>query len=139
MAPQNAMMFPQFYQRVFSTHLNSRQYLTLQLLILLLQSYRHVRLSILANVFPQPIKYESRVRNLQRFLKLPQLSAKLLWFPIIKQFLKQEICQRPGNRKQRRHSKRLKLIHRNRSEGSQVVSKIDSVEELIRGSREGLL
>lgn len=70
------MMFPQFYQRVFSTHLNPRQYLTLELLVLLLQSYRQVKLSTLANVFSQPIKYQSRVRNLQRFLNLPQLSAK---------------------------------------------------------------
>ena len=34
-----------------------------------------------------------------------------MWFPIIKQFLKQEIRRRPGNRKQRRNSKRMKLLH----------------------------
>ena len=89
-------MFPQLYQKVFETHLNPRQYLTLQLLVLMLQSYRDVSLSTLANKFPQLIKYESRVRNLQRFLDLPQLTAKLLWFPIIKQLLKQEWrSQRP--------------------------------------------
>jgi hypothetical protein len=40
-------------------------------------------------LFAQPIRFESRRRNLQRFLLLPQLSAKALWFPILKQWLKQ--------------------------------------------------
>jgi Transposase DDE domain len=105
-------MFPQFYQKVLEIHLNPRQYLTLQLLILLLQSYRNVSLSKLAELFPQPIKYESRVRNLQRFLKLPQFSAKMLWFPIIKHWLNQEFKQRTLNRAQRRRSQKLKLIHK---------------------------
>ena len=86
--PLTKNMFPQFYQRVLETHLSPTQYLTLQLLILLLQSHRQVSLARLAQLFPQPIKYESRLRNLQRFLNLPNLSAKLLWFPIIKQVLK---------------------------------------------------
>ena len=81
-------MLPQFYQKVFETHLTPSQYLTLQLLVLMLQNYRDVSLSTLANRFPQPIKYESRVRNLQRFLDLPELTAKLLWFPLIKHLLK---------------------------------------------------
>lgn len=109
--PTQKYMFPQLYQKVFETHLNPRQYLTLQLLVLMLQSYRDVSLSTLANKFPQLIKYESRVRNLQRFLDLPQLTAKLLWFPIIKQLLKQEFRSAPGNRKQRRRVKKLQLIH----------------------------
>lgn len=104
-------MFPPFYQKVFETHLNPRQYLTLQLLVLMLQSYRDVSLATLANKFPQPIKYESRVRNLQRFLDLPQLTAKLLWFPLIKQFLKQEFRRRPSNREQRRRSQKLQIVH----------------------------
>ena len=104
-------MFPQLYQKVFETHLNPRQYLTLQLLVLMLQSYRDVSLSTLANKFPQLIKYESRVRNLQRFLDLPQLTAKMLWFPIIKQLLKQEWRSQPSNRQQRRRAKKLQLIH----------------------------
>ncbi|NEQ85999.1 MAG: IS4 family transposase [Moorea sp. SIO2I5] len=104
-------MFPQFYQTVFETHLTPSQYLTLQLLILLLQNYRNVRLSCLAQLFPQPIKYESRVRNIQRFLTLPKLSAKLLWFPIIKQLLKQEVRNYYPNRKQRRRAKKNQLFH----------------------------
>jgi hypothetical protein len=104
-------MLPQFYQRVFETHLSPTQYLTLQLLILLVQSHRKVWLSQLAQLFPQPIKYESRRRNLQRFLNLPTLSAKLLWFPIIKQLLKQHYRSSGGNRFHRRLAKKLKLIH----------------------------
>lgn len=105
-------MFPELYQKVFEIHLNPRQYLTLQLLIVLIQSYRNVSLSKLAELFPQPIQYESRVRNLQRFLSLPQLSAKMLWFPIIKQWLKKEFKQRTLNRAQRRRAQKLKLIHK---------------------------
>ena len=33
--------------------------------------YSVVSLAGLARIFPQPIEYESRVRNLQRFLKFP--------------------------------------------------------------------
>jgi len=103
-------MLPQFYQKVFETHLTPSQYLTLQLLVLMLQSYRDVSLSTLANRFPQPIKYESRVRNLQRFLDLPELTAKLLWFPLIKHLLKQEFRHRSTNREQRRQTKKFQLI-----------------------------
>jgi hypothetical protein len=77
----------------------------------MLQSYRDVSLSTLANQFPQPIKYESRVRNLQRFLDLPELTAKLLWFPLIKHLIKQEFRHQPTNREQRRQTKKFQLIH----------------------------
>ncbi|MBM0745371.1 hypothetical protein JOY44_28515 (plasmid) [Phormidium sp. CLA17] len=58
------------------------------MLITLLQSERQVSLERLATLFAQPIQFESRRRNLQRFLMLPQLSAKALWFPILKYWLK---------------------------------------------------
>ena len=109
--PTTKNMFPQFYQRVLETHLSPTQYLTLQLLILLLQSHRQVSLARLGQLFPQPIKYESRLRNLQRFLNLPNLSAKLLWFPIIKQLLKQQTRLIGNNRVQRRRAKKLRLLH----------------------------
>ena len=98
-------MLPEFYQKVLQTHLSPSQYMTLQLLVLMLQSHRQVKLSSLARIFPQPIQYPSRMRSLQRFLQLPQLSLKLLWHPIIKYWLRQEFKQ-PGNRGSRR--KRLK-------------------------------
>jgi Transposase DDE domain len=101
-------MFPEFYQKVLRAHLSESQYLTLQLLVLLLQSHRQVSLGRLASVFPQPIQYESRIRNLQRFLILPQLSLKVLWFPIVKYWLAQEFKGRNQNRAQRRELKKLR-------------------------------
>jgi hypothetical protein len=59
------------------------------LLLLLLQVYRQVKLSVLASVFPQPIQYNSRKRNLQRFLNLPKLNVRLLWFPLLKYWIRQ--------------------------------------------------
>jgi hypothetical protein len=85
--------------------------LTLQLLVLLLQTHRKVCLSSLATLFPQPILYESRLRNLQRFLYLPNLSVKLIWFPIIKHLVKNQFKPSMTNRAQRRHQSKNKLTH----------------------------
>lgn len=101
-------MLPAFYQTTLQTHLSDQQYLTLQLLLCLLQVHRQVKLSVLASVFPQPIQYDSRKRNLQRFLILPQLSIKLLWFPLVKYWIRQEETGRGLNRAQRRRLKKLK-------------------------------
>jgi hypothetical protein len=101
-------MLPPLYQTTLRTHLNESQYLTLQLLLLLLQAHRQVKLSVLASVFPQPIQYRSRKRNLQRFLLLPQLSVKLLWFPLIKYWIRQEQRGNCLNREQRRYVRKLK-------------------------------
>jgi hypothetical protein len=101
-------MLPPSYQKILRTHLNESQYLTLQLLLLLLQAHRQVKLSVLASVFPQPIQYQSRKRNLQRFLVLPQLCVKLLWFPLIKYWIRQEQTGKRLNREQRRCVRKLK-------------------------------
>jgi Transposase DDE domain len=101
-------MLPPLYQKILRTHLNESQYLTLQLLLLLLQTHRQVKLSVLASVFPQPIQYQSRKRNLQRFLVLPQLCVKLLWFPLIKYWIRQEQTGKRLNREQRRYVRKLK-------------------------------
>jgi hypothetical protein len=53
------------------------------MLVSLLQRERQVSLERLATLFAQPIQFESRRRNLQRFLILLQLSVKALWFPIL--------------------------------------------------------
>lgn len=100
-------MLPTYYQTVLRSHLSESQYLTLQLLIMLLQSHRHVQLARLASVFPQPIHYSSRIRNLQRFLVLPQLNVRLLWFPIIKYSLAETFKGRHRNRQARRTLKKL--------------------------------
>lgn len=101
-------MFSEFYQTTLRAHLNESQYLTLQLLLLLLQAHRQVTLSLLASVFPQPIQYQSRKRSLQRFLVLPQLSVKLLWFPLIKYWIRQVQTGHGFNREQRRQLSKLK-------------------------------
>ena len=62
-------MLPQFYQTQLQNRLNPTQYLTLQLLVGLLQFHKQVRIERLAALFPQPILYESRRRNIQRFLQ----------------------------------------------------------------------
>jgi hypothetical protein len=49
-------MLPSFYQTLLRRHLSESQYLTLELLLLLIQTHRCVTLSTLASVFPQPIQ-----------------------------------------------------------------------------------
>ncbi len=80
-------MLPQFYQTQLQSRLNLTQYLTLQLLVGLLQFHKQVRIERLAALFPQPILFESRRRSIQRFLQLPQLSVVILWFPIIEHLI----------------------------------------------------
>jgi hypothetical protein len=63
---------------------------TLEILVELLQKERGITLERLATLFPQPILFESRRRNLQRFLSLPQLTPQAMWFSIIKQWLKRQ-------------------------------------------------
>ena len=101
-------MFPAFYQTTLRAHLSETQRLTLELLLLLLQAHRQVKLSVLASVFPQPIQYQSRKRNLQRFLALPHLTLKLLWFPLLKYWIRQVQTGRGLNRHQRRRLSQLK-------------------------------
>lgn len=82
-------MLPPFYQACLSAQLSEIYLITLQMLVALLQTERQVSLERLATLFAQPIQFESRRRNLQRFLLLPQLNIKGLWFPIVKYWLKQ--------------------------------------------------
>lgn len=83
-------MFPELYQKIIKAHLSVTQYLTLNLLVLVVQGCRNVALSKLAERFPQPIKVASRVRSIQRLLSLTNLSAKNIWFPIVRELLKAE-------------------------------------------------
>jgi len=56
----------------------------------------------------QPIQYNSRKRSLQRFLNLPKLNVRLLWFPLLKYWIRQVETRRALNRDQRRRLKKLK-------------------------------
>jgi hypothetical protein len=81
-------MLPEFYQTCFKKLLTPTQYKMLQILIVLLQFHKQVTIEKLATVFPQPIKFESRRRSIQRFLLIPQLSIQCLWFPLLKRWVK---------------------------------------------------
>ncbi|MDJ0574105.1 MAG: IS4 family transposase [Xenococcaceae cyanobacterium MO_234.B1] len=80
-------MLPKFYIEYLKTYLPSSEFLTLQILVWLLQVHRQVRIERLASSFPYPIKCESRRKKIQRFLMLPRLSLPLLWFPLIKKII----------------------------------------------------
>ena len=80
-------MLPQFYLDYLKTYLPNSEFLTLQILVWLLQAHRQVRMERLASSFPYPIKCESRRKKIQRFLILPRLSLPLLWFPLIKKII----------------------------------------------------
>lgn len=86
-------MLPSFYQACLQAQLSSIQFITLQMLVALLQKERRVSIERLATLFAQPILFESRRRNLQRFLLCPKLTPQALWFPILKHWLKQH-CHR---------------------------------------------
>ena len=60
----------------------------LRILVVLLQFHKSVTIEKLATVFPQPILFESRRRSIQRFLLVPNLSIKVLWFPLLKRWIK---------------------------------------------------
>lgn len=93
-------MLPEFYQACFQAQLSATQYLMLQMLVLLLQKERRITIERLATLFAQPIQFESRRRSIQRFLVLPHLATRKLWFPILKYWLKLHFKQ----------TKRLKLV-----------------------------
>ncbi|WP_367580074.1 hypothetical protein [Nostoc sp. PCC 7107] len=60
-------MLPKFYQNCFQNVLTPAQYKMLEILLMLLQFHKTVTIEKLATVFPQPIKFESRRRSIQRF------------------------------------------------------------------------
>ena len=85
--PHLAKMFPQFYQIHLEKKLKSAEYLTLKILVYLLQSQKQVSIELLATLMPYPIQFESRRRSLQRFLKSDSLHIESLWFPLVKEIL----------------------------------------------------
>ncbi len=93
-------MFPQFYQIHLEKKLKSAEYLTLKILVYLLQSQKQVSIELLATLMPYPIQFESRRRSLQRFLKLDSLNIESLWFPLVKEILQAKF----------KKSKPLKLV-----------------------------
>jgi len=80
-------MLPQFYQTHLQKSLTTAQVWVLGLFLNVLQSERQVKLERLARVFPSLILSESRRRKLQRFLSLPQLTVRQIWYPLITYWL----------------------------------------------------
>jgi hypothetical protein len=74
-------MFPQFYLLHLQRQLKNTEYLTLKILVYLLQSQKQVSIESLATLMPNPFQFESRRRSVQRFLKLSSLNIESLWFP----------------------------------------------------------
>ena len=89
-------MLPEWYHKHLSKYLHPAQIITLDMLLWLVQVSKQIKIERLAAQLPLPIQTESRRRHIQRFLKLPNLSVVLLWFPII-----EEIIRRKFQRKQR--------------------------------------
>jgi hypothetical protein len=87
-------MLPKFYQTHLRNQLKLADYLTLSIIINLLQSIKQVNLEKLATAYPLPIKFESRRRKLQRFLSLPQWNVETIWLPLINQWLEEQV--KPG-------------------------------------------
>jgi hypothetical protein len=86
--PHLLKMFPQFFQIHLQQQLKTTEYLTLKILVYLLQCHKQVSIELLASLMPYPILFESRRPSLQRFLKLSGFDIESLWFRLVKEILK---------------------------------------------------
>ncbi len=82
------MLIP-LYQTHLENQLETSELLFLELIINVLQDIKEVSLEKIATALPLPILFESRRKKVQRFLSLPSLNIKTLWFPIIKDWIAQ--------------------------------------------------
>ena len=88
-------MIAKEYQDFLKNELHYSTYLLLTLLVTTLQLVKQVKLEVLAESLPLPIKLESRRKKLKRFLKLDELTIESLWFPCVKHLL--EIMFNPND------------------------------------------
>jgi hypothetical protein len=58
--PHLLKMLPPFYQIYFQRQLKNAEYLTLTILVFLLQTHKQVSIELLATLMPYPIMFESR-------------------------------------------------------------------------------
>jgi hypothetical protein len=89
MTYQNKMI-SEVYQKLLEKELGRPQYLLLLLIVGILQKLKQVKLEILAESLPLPIKFESRPKKLRRFLRLEALKIERIWFPGLKAMLKEK-------------------------------------------------
>ena len=80
-------MIPQSYQLHLQSQFNLAENLLLRCLIQILQLTKTLSLEKLATSLPFPILFSSRQKKIQRFLMLPQLGFKTLWFPILRSLI----------------------------------------------------
>ena len=88
-------MLPSLYQKPLKNQLSASQFLLINLLINILQEIKNVNLEKIAEALPLPILFDSRRKKLQRFLSLPNLSIKDIWFPIIEDWLARNLRSQP--------------------------------------------
>ncbi|MBD1932636.1 IS4 family transposase, partial [Trichocoleus sp. FACHB-69] len=60
-------------------------------MINVLQDIKEVSLEKIASALPLPILFESRRKKVQRFLSLPILQIQKIWFPLIKDWVAQNL------------------------------------------------
>jgi hypothetical protein len=82
------IVLPELYRTRLKNQLSQAQFLTLEILVWLLQAHKQIKIERLAAYFPLPILFESRRRHIQRFLLLRVLSIPIIWFPIIEAIIK---------------------------------------------------
>lgn len=83
-------MLKELYHKIIVSKLTAAQYITLQMLVNVIQTYQNLQLEKLAGNLPLPVKYESRRRHIQRWLKLEVLTVANIWYPIIKEIIKRK-------------------------------------------------
>jgi len=82
-------MISELYQKVLENELGRARYLLLLMIVGTWQILKQAKLEILAEALPIPILFESRRKKLKRFLKLEILNIERIWFPCLKEMLKQ--------------------------------------------------
>jgi len=75
---------------VLENELGRARYLLLLMIVGTWQILKQAKLEILAEALPIPILFESRRKKLKRFLKLEILNIEKIWFPVLKEMLKQQ-------------------------------------------------
>lgn len=86
-------MLPSLYQTHLEKQLEPSELLLFNILINILQDLKQISLEKIATAIPLPILFESRRKKLQRFLSLPSLNIKKLWFPILPKWLAQKFVK----------------------------------------------
>jgi hypothetical protein len=77
------------YQKHLENQLKESELLFFNLMINVLQDLKEVSLEKIANALPLPLLFESRRKKVQRFLSLPILQSREIWFAPIKKWLAQ--------------------------------------------------